>query len=145
MNGRSTERGLTLVEVSVAVLVVAIGLISVLAVFPVGLRWAADARNHSIAPHAAQTVAEYYLKDSIAGGSGGAVAKYNASLDPPVSFAADTSTLGTTDDYYFQITRVAWQARGHSMTLIAYRKKSHVGTATKSVGSYCFRLYDNAD
>ncbi len=50
----------TLVEISVALLVLAIGFSALLAVFPVGLKWAKETTTNNTAAHVAQAiVAEY--------------------------------------------------------------------------------------
>ena len=52
--------GYTLVEISVSLLVVGIGFASLLAVFPVGLKWSAEAAANSTACLAAQTAINNY-------------------------------------------------------------------------------------
>lgn len=49
--------GFTLVEVSISLLVLAVGMVSILAIFPVGLKWAGESRNNATLPHAVATVA----------------------------------------------------------------------------------------
>lgn len=67
MSRRNAAGGYTLVEISVSLLVVGIGFLSVLSIFPVGMKWCRDAMTHSTAPLAALSAMDEYPASATSG------------------------------------------------------------------------------
>jgi len=66
---RRSERGFTLVEISIAIFVLAIGLVSILAVFPVGIRSGYEANAKAVSTSMAKEAREAVIHRARSGGS----------------------------------------------------------------------------